>query len=244
LGREIDREPVQEQALSQSRHFGYGRLLTFDSDWKLPLGEALKGALKAVEAVAPLDLGCVAAHGIFMRERGGTMVVPSGRAATAFLLELIARLQTSATVLIIDVRAYSGFLNGSTSMKFRLGDETDKAICVALKHEFLRCDEAFHQFAAAATILISKGDDRRLAYNTYNAYARFIHHLYEFALCGIDRDRNDTDKLLAVDADRYLASYLQRSFEKTARRDSGRDRTDLGKSHQRVSRSDPGDIGF
>jgi hypothetical protein len=103
-------------------------------------------------------------------------------------------------------------------MKFQTGDETDTALCIALKHEFLRCDEAFNQFAAAATILITKGDDRKLAYNAYNAYARFIHYLYEFALCAIARDRNDTEKLQAVDADRYVASYLQRSLKK--RRDA------------------------
>lgn len=103
-------------------------------------------------------------------------------------------------------------------MKFQAGDDTDTALCIALKHEFLRCDEAFNQFAAAATILITKGDDRKLAYNAYNAYARFIHYLYEFALCAIARDRNDTEKLQAVDADRYLASYLQRSLKK--RRDA------------------------
>lgn len=90
-----------------------GGLLTFDSDWKPPLGDALIGALAAAETVAPLDLGCVAAHGIFMCEPEGTMmIVPSGRAATAFLLELIARLQTAATVPMIDVRAYSRFLSG------------------------------------------------------------------------------------------------------------------------------------
>jgi hypothetical protein len=89
-----------------------GGLLTFDSDWKPPLGDSLKDALAAAEAVAPLDLGCVAAHGIFLRGAGGTVIAPSGRAATAFLLELIARLQNAATVPMIDVRAYSRFLSG------------------------------------------------------------------------------------------------------------------------------------
>ncbi len=103
-------------------------------------------------------------------------------------------------------------------MKFKLGDETDTALCVALKHEFLRCEEAFNQFAAAGAILITKGDDRRLAYNAYNAYARFIHHLYEFALCAIARDRYDTAQLQVIDAERHLASYLQHSLKK--RRDA------------------------
>jgi hypothetical protein len=110
------------------------------------------------------------------------------------------------------------FWGPEPSMKFATGDETDTAICVALKHEFLRCEETFQQFAAAATTLLNKGADRKLAYNAYNAYARFIHHLYEFALCAIARDRNNTERLNAVDADRYLASYLQRSVKK--RRDA------------------------
>lgn len=103
-------------------------------------------------------------------------------------------------------------------MKFTIGDETDRALCIVLKHEFLRCDDAFNQFASAATILINRGDDRRLAYNAYNAYARFIHHLYEFTLCAIARDRNDTGSLQAIDAERYVASNLQRSLRK--RRDA------------------------
>lgn len=103
-------------------------------------------------------------------------------------------------------------------MKFKIGDETDKALCVALKHEFLRCDDAFNQFASAGTELITRGQDRRLAYNAYNAYARFIHHLYEFALCAINRDRSDTTELRGLNADRYVASYMQRSLSK--RRDA------------------------
>jgi hypothetical protein len=103
-------------------------------------------------------------------------------------------------------------------MKFTGGDETDRAQCIALKHEFLRCDESFNQFALAAEILIANGDDRRRSYNAYNAYARFIHHLYEFALCAIARERHDTAKLEAPDADRYVASFLQRSL--TKRRDA------------------------
>jgi hypothetical protein len=103
-------------------------------------------------------------------------------------------------------------------MKFKTGSDTDTAICIALKHEFLRCDEAFNQFASAATILITQGDDRRRAFNAYNAYSQFIHHLYEFALCAITRERGDTGKLEAVEAERYIASFLQRSLRK--RRDA------------------------
>jgi hypothetical protein len=89
-----------------------GGLLTFESEWSPPMGDPLKNALQAAEAVSPLDMGCIAAHGNFYRANGGTTIEPSTRAATAFLLELIARLQAEATVSMIDVRAYAKFLNG------------------------------------------------------------------------------------------------------------------------------------
>jgi hypothetical protein len=95
-------------------------------------------------------------------------------------------------------------------MKFQIGDTTDTALCVALKHEFLRCDDAFNDFASSAKIMITQGENRRIAYKTYNAYARFIHHLYEFMLSAVARDRGDTAQLSSDWADRYIASHTQR----------------------------------
>ncbi len=89
-----------------------GGLLTFESAWSPAMGDPLLNALRAAEAITPLDMGCVAAHGNFYRTDGGTTIEPSTRAATAFLLELIARLQVQATVPMIDVRAYARFLKG------------------------------------------------------------------------------------------------------------------------------------
>lgn len=59
-----------------------------------------------------LDLGCVAAHGIFSCDdnRCGTLK-PMGKPATVFLLELIARVQEQATLPMIDVRAYARWLD-------------------------------------------------------------------------------------------------------------------------------------
>jgi hypothetical protein len=45
-----------------------------------------------------------------LRSRGGFVIDRGGKPATAFLLELIARLQASATVPMIDVRAYAKWL--------------------------------------------------------------------------------------------------------------------------------------
>jgi hypothetical protein len=58
-----------------------------------------------------LDLGCVAAHGIFSCVVDGcSTLTPIGKPATAFLFELIARLQEKATVPMIDLRAYARWL--------------------------------------------------------------------------------------------------------------------------------------
>lgn len=87
-----------------------GGILTFESDWSPPIGEPLTAALSKTPDNR-LDLGCVAAHGMFgCDESGCYTITPQGKPATAFLLELIARLQSSATVPMIDTRAYARWL--------------------------------------------------------------------------------------------------------------------------------------
>jgi Domain of unknown function (DUF6602) len=86
-------------------------ILTFESDWDPPLGDSLVKALEKGEDGSRLDMGCVAAHGTFTWDASGChTVVPRGKPATAFLFELIARLQELATVPMIDVRAYARWL--------------------------------------------------------------------------------------------------------------------------------------
>lgn len=89
-----------------------GGLLTLESDWSPGLGDPLVKALTDGEVTERLDLGCVAAHGLFScdDEQCGTLT-PLNKAATAFLFELIARLQEMATVPMIDIRAYARWLD-------------------------------------------------------------------------------------------------------------------------------------
>jgi hypothetical protein len=47
-------------------------------------------------------------------------------------------------------------------MKFRVGDTTDGAHCTALKHEFLRCEDAFKDFETYATTMIMRAQAERL----------------------------------------------------------------------------------
>ncbi len=91
----------------------YGGLLTFESDWSPVLGKSLVDSLNDGDSTGVLDLGCVAAHGYFVRDiaRKAYDVVEGGKPATAFLLTLISMLQTNATVPMIDVRAYAKWLS-------------------------------------------------------------------------------------------------------------------------------------
>lgn len=88
-----------------------GGLLTFESDWNPPLGKSLITALGGGQPETWLDLGCVAAHGVFSCDAAGSCtIIPQVKSVTAFLLELIARLQSTASVPMIDVRAYAQWL--------------------------------------------------------------------------------------------------------------------------------------
>jgi len=88
-----------------------GGLLAFESEWTPPLGQPLTEALGKGEKDGRLDLGCVAAHGTFgCDEKDCYTITPQGKPATAFLFELIARLQSTATVPMIDIRAYARWL--------------------------------------------------------------------------------------------------------------------------------------
>lgn len=108
-------------------------------------------------------------------------------------------------------------------MKFKVGDSTDSAHCTVLKHEFLRCEDAFKDFETYGRLMIMKAqaeaqgqgaaaaeETRLVAYKTYNAYARFIHHLYEFMLGAVQREHGDTSKLEGEIASRYIQGHAQR----------------------------------
>lgn len=108
-------------------------------------------------------------------------------------------------------------------MKFQVGDSTDSAHCTALKHEFLRCEDAFKEFEYFATAMILKkqaeetthttpvpAESRFIAYKTYNAYARFIHHLYEFIVGALARETGNTGQIDADAAEQYIMGQTNR----------------------------------
>jgi hypothetical protein len=103
---------LQGKSEPKQPHRIIGGLLTFESSWKPPLGDPLIKALSAADDGGRIDLGCVAAHGVFETVAPSSVAVTmKGQAATAFLLELIAKLQECGTVPMIDIRAYASWLS-------------------------------------------------------------------------------------------------------------------------------------
>lgn len=87
-------------------------IFSFQSEWSPALGDTLVSHLTTDDPNRQLDLGCVAAHGIFSRQADGAyQLTTESKPATAFLFELIARLQMQATVPMIDVKAYAEWLS-------------------------------------------------------------------------------------------------------------------------------------
>lgn len=87
-----------------------GGLLTFESEWSPALGPSFEGALIKNVGEGRLDIGCVASHGHFFYDDGRYEMINEGKPATAFLFKLIAQLQFSGTVPMIDVDAYAKWL--------------------------------------------------------------------------------------------------------------------------------------
>ncbi len=84
-----------------------GGILTLESQWVPALGNPLKVSLEKDNI---LDMGCIAAHGYFLKNGDTYSLINSDKAATAFLFQLISRLQSCGTVPMIDILAYSKWL--------------------------------------------------------------------------------------------------------------------------------------
>ena len=93
----------------------YGGILTLESGWATPMTKSLSKALNdGVTPYSVLDMGCIAAHGYFMKndkQDGGYDIKLLGKPTTAFLFKLITTLQSSATVPMIDIDAYAKWLD-------------------------------------------------------------------------------------------------------------------------------------
>ena len=101
---------------AKNPHNIIGGILTFECDWKPAFGNALKTAL---DNFPNLSMGCVAAYGYFYEDKDDKTIYhykSEGKAATAFLFKLISELQFCGTVPMIDVLAYSNWIDKTPSL--------------------------------------------------------------------------------------------------------------------------------
>ena len=78
-------------------------------------------------------------------------------------------------------------------MQFKSGSEIDSAHCTVLTHEYFRCHDYLTQFTKLGEEMILNGRTNELSYRTYNAYAGFVHHLYEFLMGCYAREQGNTE---------------------------------------------------
>ncbi len=103
-------------------------------------------------------------------------------------------------------------------MKFEIGDETDKLHCMALRHEFLRCDDALILFNKYKSIALIHGRNRALSIRCYNAYASFTQSLYEFYYGCCAREQRDTEvckdnRSRTAIIDSYMSHHARRVLD-------------------------------
>lgn len=101
-------------------------------------------------------------------------------------------------------------------MKFSAGDAVDYDYCIVLTHEFLRCEDAFIEFSTYANQMVIHGQTKKISFKAYNAYTRFLHHLYEFMIGCHTREAGNTnikyksieERIAAIES--YITNHAQR----------------------------------
>lgn len=80
-------------------------------------------------------------------------------------------------------------------VKFEIGDTTDIALSTAIAHEFILCKDSFERFIYYSGLNILGQRDKLTKIRSHDAYASFLHHLYEFYVGCITRNRREIKKL-------------------------------------------------
>lgn len=98
-----------------------GGILCLETDWTPPFGDAFRRAVLSKTGDHKLDLGCAIRNGAFelIESDGGGRglgVHDHGNALVYFFLRLIARLQTMATIPLLDVMAYARWLDADKAI--------------------------------------------------------------------------------------------------------------------------------
>lgn len=99
-------------------------------------------------------------------------------------------------------------------MIFEIGDETDTALTTTLVHELVLCKESFERFAHFAKVNIMGRRDKSTKIKCHDAYASFLHHLYEFYVGCIKRDRRNTKDIDSNSLDKIFNNEVKKLLKK------------------------------
>lgn len=120
-------------------------------------------------------------------------------------------------------------------MKFEIGDETDQALTTTLVHELVLCKDSFERFAALAKMNIMGRRDKATKIKCHDAYASFLHHLYEFYVGCIKRDFRSTETVQSRALDQIFNREVTKLLKNRVDAIKGGVRAVVGKSYFRLS---------
>jgi len=89
-------------------------------------------------------------------------------------------------------------------MQFQHHDLTDKALTATAAHDYLRAQVAWESFIQLSGDNIGGREDKQHLLAMYDAYSRFVHHLYEFYIACLKRQRQNTSNIPFAERDRVL----------------------------------------
>lgn len=95
-------------------------------------------------------------------------------------------------------------------MKFEIGDDADRALTTTLVHELALCKECFDRFVYFASKNIHGNETKSIKISAYNAYSSFLHHLYEFYVGCIKRDRRNTSDIKSDELDTIFNKEVEK----------------------------------
>jgi hypothetical protein len=116
-------------------------------------------------------------------------------------------------------------------MRFEIGDETDQALTTTLVHEMFLCATSFERFVHLAQLNIMGRRDKEAKILCHDAYASFLHHLFEFYAGCIQRDLMDTRSVDSRHIDHVLNTEARKLLKNKV--DAIKDRlcTEVGESY-------------
>ncbi|MGH8027868.1 MAG: hypothetical protein ACREO0_14195, partial [Pseudoxanthomonas sp.] len=95
-------------------------------------------------------------------------------------------------------------------MKFEIGDDTDRALTTTLVHEMFLCTASFDRFTQLAYLNIMGRRDKGTKILCHDAYATFIHHLFEFYVGCIQRNLRETNSVPSEILDKLINNAVRK----------------------------------